>query len=116
MIGGASQVFITGVPVTVPDTDKVRMRSGEILKPAPFLPYWDPAEADTVQIGLLPVTPDRFEIQVDPLDDNQVVDKDVTPDPALQPLSTTSPLKTLPQVSPSYSLAHFTFIQLFTGP
>ena len=59
------QALLTGVPVSVPDQNMVRLRrTGELRKPAPLLPYQHPTQEDTVELGLLPLTSKKFNITV----------------------------------------------------
>ena len=66
---GASQAFLTGVAVSVPDQSTVRVRlrrTGELRKPAPLLPfpYHHPTQEDTVELGLLPLSDKKYNIEV----------------------------------------------------
>ena len=65
MVGSASQALLTGVPVSVPDQNTVRLRrTGELRKPAPLLPYQHSTQEDTVELDLLPLTSKKYNITV----------------------------------------------------
>jgi len=71
LVGGATQVFVSGVPVSVPDDTMVLMRNGEVVKPAPFLPELDDLNPKEVNIGLLPLEPnanEKITVEFDKLD------------------------------------------------
>ena len=65
LVGGATQVYLHGTPVTVPDDKMVKMRDGTVRRPASFCPELpDPNNESLVSLGLLPLSTQMIEIEI----------------------------------------------------